>query len=88
MEDPSARMANLWRMRHNWRIDGARMLRSGALNPFDGNKVSQSYSLILVILFFLDALSSNAMFLSDQSGFTGVNNISMVFLAVGMQSSN
>jgi len=39
-----------------------------------------------VILFFLDALSSNAMFLSDQSGFTVVKNINMVFLAVGMQS--
>jgi len=32
----------------------------------------------------MDALSSNAMFLLDQAGFTVVKNISMVFLAVGM----
>jgi len=44
--------------------------RSDALHPFDDKTVSHSYSLILVILFFLDALSSSAMFLLDQSGFT------------------
>jgi len=58
------------------------MLRSGALHPFDDKKVRHSYSLILVILFFLDAVSSNAMFLLDQSGFTVVKNGSMVFLVV------
>jgi len=63
---------------------GQGWLTCGALHPFDDNKVSQSYSLILVILFFLDALSSYAMFLSDQSGFTVVKNISMVFLTVGL----
>ena len=46
------------------------MLRSGTLHPFDNKKVSHFYSLILVILFFLDAISSNAMLLLDQSGFT------------------
>jgi len=60
------------------------MLGSGTFHHFDDNKVSHSYSLILVIPFFLDALSNNAMFLSDQSGFTVVKNINMVFLAVGM----
>jgi len=60
------------------------MLRSGAFHLFDDNKVSHSCSLSLAILFFLVPLSSNAMFLSDQSGFTVVNNIIMVFLAVGM----
>jgi len=60
------------------------MLRSGAFHPFDDKKVTHSCSLILVILFFLDALSSNAMFVIDQSGFTVVKNISMVFLTVGM----
>jgi len=60
------------------------MLRSDALHPFDDKKVSHFCSLILVIIFFLDALSSNAMFLSDQSGFTVVNSASMVFLAVRM----
>jgi len=58
------------------------MPRSGALNPCDDKKVSHSYSLILVILFFLDAVSGNAMFLLDQSGFTVVKNGSMVFFAV------
>jgi len=60
------------------------MLRSGRLHPFDDNKVSHCYSLILVILFFVDALSSNAVFLSDQSSFTVVKNISMVILPLGM----
>jgi len=39
-------------------IRGALDLRSGALYPFDDQKVSHSYSLILVILFFLHVLSS------------------------------
>jgi len=60
------------------------MLRSGAFHPFDDNKVSHSCSLSSAILFFLGPLSSNAMFLSDQFGFTVVNNISMIFLTVGM----
>jgi len=34
------------------------MLRSGALHPFDDQKVSHSYSLIFVILFFLHVLSN------------------------------
>jgi len=34
------------------------MLRSGALHPFVDQKVSHSYSLILVILFFLHVLLS------------------------------
>jgi len=64
------------------------MLGSGALHPFDDNKISHSYSLILVILFFLHVLSSNAMFLLDQFGFRVVKNISMAFFSVGMKSSN
>jgi len=58
------------------------MLRSGALNPFDDMKVSHS-SLISVILFFLHVLSSNAIFLLDQSGLRVVKNISIVFFACG-----
>jgi len=34
------------------------MLRSGTLHPFDDQKVSHSYFLILVSLFFLHVLSS------------------------------
>jgi len=64
------------------------MLGSGALHPFGDNKTSHSYSLISVILFFLHVLSRNAMFLLDQFGFRVVKNISMVFLSVGMKSSN
>jgi len=61
------------------------MLRSGALHPFDDKKVGHSYSLILVIIFFLHVLSSNAIFLLDQSGLIVVKDISMIFLAVGIQ---
>jgi len=34
------------------------MLRSSALHPFDDKKVSHSYSLILVIVFFFHVLCS------------------------------
>jgi len=34
------------------------MLRSNALHPFDDKKVSHTYSLILVIVFFLHVLCS------------------------------
>jgi len=55
-------MAKLWRMCHTWRIGCLEvahwMLRSGALHHFDDQKVSHSYSLILVISFFLHVLSS------------------------------
>jgi len=59
------------------------MLQSGALHPFDDKKVGHSYSLISVIVFFLHVLSSNAMFLLDESGFTVVKRYKCGFPRCG-----